>query len=194
MTLPVARKDASASKAWLRALEMTARIEDAPRRTFPAVIEELGARFGDAPALIGLPQQYSHAQLAARANQFARWGLAQNIRKGDTVCLLMPNACDYLAIWLGLTRIGAVVALLNTNLKGEALAHSIAVAAPTHIIAAEFWSHNLTTTAQLWHYGEAFRRLLEDFSGAALAENFSRRITAPPPSSTAPEATTPPTL
>ncbi|HMH64164.1 MAG TPA: AMP-binding protein, partial [Rhizomicrobium sp.] len=114
MTLPLARKDTSASKAWLRALEMTARLEDAPSRTFPAVIEELGARFGDAPALIGPQYIFSHVQLAARANKVARWALAQGIQKGDTVCLLLSNSPDYLAIWLGITRIGGIAALLNT--------------------------------------------------------------------------------
>src|SRR6185312_14600597 len=68
MTVAVARKDVSASKAWLRALEMTAKIEDAPARTFPVVVEELGARFGSAPALIGTYQTLSHAELSARAN------------------------------------------------------------------------------------------------------------------------------
>ena len=175
MNLPLARKEPSASKAWLRALEMTAKIEDAPTRILPAVIQELGARYGEAPALIAPGETFSHAQLARRANQVSRWALAQNIRKGDTVCLLLPNCPDYLALWLGITAIGGVVALLNTNLKGEALNHCIAVAAPTHIIAAECWSHNLSATAQLWHYGEAFSRLLEGFSGAPLSE--SREVT-----------------
>ena len=128
---------------------MTAKIEDAPSRILPAVIQELGARFGEAPALIAPGETFSHAQLAARANQVSRWALAQNIRKGDTVCLLLPNCPDYLALWLGITAIGGVVALLNTNLKGEALAHCIAVATPTHIIAAECWSHDLD------HHGPA---------------------------------------
>jgi len=184
MTLPlakslvesVARKGAAASKAWLRALEMTARIEEAPSRTFPVVVEEL-VRFGDAPALIGPHQTLSHTGLAARANRVARWALAQGIQKGDTVCLLLPNCPDYLAIWLGITRIGGIVALLNTNLKGEALAHSIAVAAPKHMIAAEAMADGLATTAQLWHHGEAFSQMIDGFSGAPLAEDEKRDIT-----------------
>jgi fatty-acyl-CoA synthase len=174
---PLARKDASASKAWLRALEMTARIEDAPGRTFPVVIEELGARFGDAPALIGQQQSFSHAELAARANQVARWALAQNIQKGDTLCLLMPNSPDYLAIWLGLTRIGGIVALLNTHLKGEALAHCVRVAAPRHIIATPVLADGLATTAQVWRYGEDFSRLIDGFSPVPLAESETRDVT-----------------
>src|SRR6185503_8185816 len=121
MNQHLAAKEPSASRAWLRALEMTARIEDAPARVFPVVVEELGARFGPAPAIIGSDATWSHAQLAARANRYARWALAQGIAAGDTVALLLGNCPDYLAIWLGITRIGGLAALINTNLSGEAL-------------------------------------------------------------------------
>ena len=77
-----------ASRAWLGALEMTAKIDGAPERIFPAVIEELGLRFGNAPALFSRGENWSHADLAARANRYARWALSQNIAKGDAICLL----------------------------------------------------------------------------------------------------------
>ena len=48
----------------------------------------------------------------------------------------MPNRPEYLAVWLGVTRVGGVVALLNTNLVGTALAHCINIVAPKHIIVA----------------------------------------------------------
>jgi len=177
MTLPLVRKEPSASKAWLRALEMTARLEERPTRTFPVVIEELGARFGDAPALMGPHQTFSHAQLAARANRVARWALAQDIQKGDTVCLLLPNSPDYLAIWLGITRIGAIAALLNTNLTGAALEHCIAVAGPKHIIAAEARADELTSPAQIWHHGDGFSRLIDSFEGGPLSDVEKRDVT-----------------
>ncbi|HWA69328.1 MAG TPA: long-chain-acyl-CoA synthetase [Rhizomicrobium sp.] len=182
MTLaqPLAKKDASASRAWLRALEMTARIEDAPSRTFPVVVEELGARFGGAPALIGAQQTFSHAQLAARANRVARWALAEGIQKGDTVCLLLPNAPDYLALWLGLTRIGAVAALLNTNLRGEALGHCMRVANARHTIIADSMASamdGMVMGAKLWWHGEAFCVLLDTFCGAPLDEDEKRDVT-----------------
>jgi len=177
MTQPLANKDASASKAWLRALELTSKIEDAPGRIFPVVVEELGARFGEAPALIGVRDSLSHAGLSSRANRVARWALAQGIEKGDTVCLLMPNCPDYLAIWLGITRIGGIAALLNTNLKGEALDHCIRVASPKHIIAAESLADGVTTGAQLWRHGAGFAQLLESFSGAPLAASEQREVT-----------------
>ena len=65
-----------------------------------------------------------------RANQYARWGLSQGVKPGETVALFMANHVEYVAMWLGLTRIGATVALINTQLSGAALAHCLQVAAP----------------------------------------------------------------
>ena len=46
----------------------------------------------------------------------------------------MPNCPEYVAIWLGITRVGAIVSLLNTNLVGDSLAHAINIVAPKHVI------------------------------------------------------------
>jgi fatty-acyl-CoA synthase len=124
------------TRDWLRALERTAPITRNPGRTLPVVIEELGQRFGESPALLSEREQLTYRGLADRANRYARWALDQNVRPGDVVGLLMPNRPEYLAIWLGITRVGGVVALLNTHLAGRALAHSIETAAPGHIIVA----------------------------------------------------------
>ena len=48
----------------------------------------------------------------------------------------MPNRPEYLAIWLGISKVGGVVSLINTNLRGSALAHCIDIVAPKHIIVA----------------------------------------------------------
>jgi fatty-acyl-CoA synthase len=132
------------AKAWLRALEMTAPIAANPTRTLPAMLDALAARHGDAPALISERETLSYRALAARANRYARWALAQNLAKGETVGLLMPNRPDYMAAWLGITRVGGVVALLNTNLTGRALAHCIDIAAPRHLIVAAELSASLS--------------------------------------------------
>ena len=52
---------------------------------------------------------------------------------------MMANGPDYLAIWLGITRTGAIVALINTQLLGDSLVHAVSVVAPKHVIVgAEF--------------------------------------------------------
>src|SRR5215468_6273577 len=122
-------------KTWVRALERTAAIERDRSLTLPALIDRLGERFGDAPALISLDSQLSYRELAAACHRYARWGLARGLSRGDAVCLVMANCPDYMAIWLGLSAIGATVALINTNLRGELLAHSLNLVAPRYVIA-----------------------------------------------------------
>ena len=60
----------------------------------------------------------------------------------------MPNRPEYMAIWLGITRVGGVVALLNTNLTGPSLAHCINIVAPRHLIVARELMDPLTAAAQ----------------------------------------------
>ena len=119
---------------WRRALEATAPIADNPSVVFPAVIEELAGRFGPATALLSDDETLSFRDLAARANRYAAWALSEGIGSGDVVALLLPNCPDYLAVWLGITRVGGVAALINTNLTGPALRHSIDIVAAKHIV------------------------------------------------------------
>ena len=121
-------------KAAVRTLELTKPIAENPSRVFPVVVEELAATFGDAPALLSERETFSYRELNARANRYARWALARGLAKGDTVCLMMPSRPEYMAVWLGITRAGGAVALINTNLTGQSLAHCIDVVAPKHVI------------------------------------------------------------
>jgi fatty-acyl-CoA synthase len=127
----------SANRAWLRALDRTARLGETPGRLLAHVIETWTETQGEAPALLGDDETLSYDALAARTRAYARWGRAVGLAKGDVVALMAPNAPDYMATWLGLGRIGVVVALINTNLRGPALAHCLNVAAPRGVIVAE---------------------------------------------------------
>ena len=73
-------------------------------------------------------------ELGTQSHRVARWALAQGIGRGDVVALLMHNRPEYLSTWLGLARVGAITALINTNLTGEPLRHSIAVSGADHLI------------------------------------------------------------
>lgn len=124
----------SENNAWRRALELTVAIGANPSVTLPVVIDRLAERHGAKAALISDRQSLSYRELADTADGYARWAVAQGIRCGDVVALLMRNQPEYLAIWLGITRIGGVVALLNTSQVGSSLAHSIGLGAPKHLI------------------------------------------------------------
>jgi fatty-acyl-CoA synthase len=168
-TVPKGDGGDSAAKAWLRALAATAPIAAHPQRTLPALVEELAETFCDAPALLSDRESLTYRELAGRANRYARWALELGVERGDVVCLMMPNRPEYLAIWLGVTRIGGTVSLLNTSLSGAALAHCINIVRPKHIIVAaeligaiEGARPRLAGQARIWVHGadsETFPRI-----------------------------------
>ncbi|HYY36877.1 MAG TPA: long-chain-acyl-CoA synthetase, partial [Xanthobacteraceae bacterium] len=133
-----------------------------PTRVFPQVILELADKYGEAPALLSDRERLSYRELAARSNRYARWALTQNLGKGDTLCLMMPGRPEFVAAWIGITRVGGVVALINTHLTGTALAYCINVVSPKHIIvAAELFESlqsargQITGEPKVWVHGEA---------------------------------------
>jgi fatty-acyl-CoA synthase len=175
-------RDDTAPRSWLRALALTAPIATNPERILPTVVDEVAQARPDAPALLSEHESFSYRALVNRSNQYARWALRQGLAKGDVVALLMPNRPEYMAIWLGITRIGGIVALINTNLVGSSLAHCIALAQPKHIIVAAELSEAFAaarapvpTTATIWSHGESHSGLsrIEDAladTGTELAE------------------------
>ncbi len=79
-------------------------------------------------------REVTFGELGEQSHRVARWALAQGIGRGEVVALLMHNRPEYLSTWLGLARVGAITALINTNLTGEPLRHSIAVSGADHLI------------------------------------------------------------
>ena len=171
----------AALAAWLRALELTAPIATKPERIFPAVIDELAAKFETNPALLDDNSCLSFRDLSERMNRYACWAHGQSLGEGDVVCLLMSNCADYLAIWLGITKVGAVVALINTNLEGASLAHAINIAAPKHIIVAADHAGTFTPVlpavvneVRCWSHSGAISNfprldtLIENYDGARI--------------------------
>lgn len=150
----------SSARAWMRALELTAPIARNPERLLSSVIEEWAETSPQAPALLSGHECMTYRSLADRSNQCTRWTLQHGLTKGDTVCLIMPNRPEYMAIWLGITRTGCAVALVNTNLTGRSLGHSLNIIAPKHIIvAAELVDQlrsalpHLVHKARIWVHG-----------------------------------------
>ena len=154
------RAKPSAAKSWLKAIELTSRIDADPCRLFADVVEDWSKREPDRPALISDIETFSYRTLADRINRYARWALSAGIAAGDTVCLLMPSRPDYIAAWLGITKVGGVVALINTKLVGRSLSHCINVADADHVIVADDLAEVFETAAphlnrapKIWVHG-----------------------------------------
>ncbi len=174
--------DKRARDAWIRALQLTAPIAQHPTLTLPVVIGRLAEAAPDRLALIGEQDSLTYGELAERAGFYADWALHQGVRRGEVICLLMTNCPEYMAIWLGITRIGGIVALVNNQLSGDGLAHAIDVVGPRHVIvgvslvtAVEAVAAQLKSAPAIWVHGAghpAYRRIDEDF-GRYAAQPFA---------------------
>jgi fatty-acyl-CoA synthase len=185
---PQADGKAGALQDWVRALEATAPIARNPERVLSNVVAKLVETHGDRPALMSRHESFTYRELSERANRYARWALAQNLAKGDAVALIMPNRPEYAAIWLGISSVGGVVSLINTNLRSGALAHCINVASPKHIIvdaesldALVSAAGQIESSPKVWSHGsDAFTRIdhaIENFSSVPLTATEKRDVT-----------------
>lgn len=79
-------------------------------------------------------RKYTYREFNAAANRYARWAQSLGLKRGDAVALLMENRPEYMFAWGGLIKIGVTVALINTNLRERALAHSLAISGAKHLV------------------------------------------------------------
>lgn len=174
----------SAAKSWLKAIALTSRIEADPSRLFADLVDDFANRHGERTALVSDVETLSYRTFAARIHRYARWALSAGIEPGDRVCLIMPSRPDYLAAWLGISRVGGIVALINTKLVGPSLAHCIDVASADHIILADELTDvfetarpHLASHAKLWISGGDLDQALAILDDGPLSPAERRHVT-----------------
>lgn len=71
-------------------------------------------------------EHLTYAELNARANQVANLLVERGVEPGDKVALSCPNLPEFIAVYYGTMKAGAVVVPLNILLKGPEIAYHIA--------------------------------------------------------------------
>ncbi len=84
------------------------------RPTSGELTRRCAERWGDAPFVVLGDERLTYADADARSAALAKGLLASGVGKSTHVGLLAPNGPDWVVAWLAATRIGALVALLNT--------------------------------------------------------------------------------
>jgi len=108
-------------------------------------------------------EKWTFRELDEYSNQLAHFLHSAGFKHGDSVALFMENRLEYVGLWLGCTKIGVVPALINFNLRGKSLMHSIsAVSASAVIFGSELSSAindiqpELTVDIRLFSCGKKF--------------------------------------
>lgn len=71
----------------------------------------------DKPFLYFEDEALSYEEFNHKINQFANGFLETGVKKGERVCLMLPNVPEFLYGWFGLAKIGAVMVPINTGFK-----------------------------------------------------------------------------
>jgi fatty-acyl-CoA synthase len=85
---------------------------------------------GSAIALEDGATRRSFAELDARSARLAGWLAAHGVRRGDRVAMLSENRAEYVELFLGAARLGAIVACQNWRQSDAELARCLALVEP----------------------------------------------------------------
>jgi len=94
---------------------------------FGARVEKNAMQFGSQSAIVSEGKEMNWQQFNALANQYADALKAQGLVREDRVCVMLENRIEFLALLVGLNKLGVTAGLLNTNLTGQSLMHCINV-------------------------------------------------------------------
>lgn len=89
--------------------------------------EEKVTQYKNKPFFVFEGRELTYQQVNEAANQVAHWALSKGYKAGDVAALFMENRPEFFIIWLGLSKAGLTIALLNYNVIGKPLVHSIKI-------------------------------------------------------------------
>lgn len=101
------------------------------------VFQEFVSKTPEKPCLVLDDRVFTFREVNEYSNRIANVFHAHGYKRGDTVGLLLENRPEYVATWLGLSKLGVIVPLINNNLRQASLLHSITVANCNALIFGE---------------------------------------------------------
>lgn len=141
--------------------------------TVADAIERWVEKTPGALAIMYEDQRMTYAALDAAANRVVRWAEASGIKKGDVVALVMENKPEYIVIWYAMAKMGARCALINNNLAGAQLAHTLNISEADNLILDAALVDNYTSAAdqldrpmKVWAQGPSTPQGMEDWDAA----------------------------
>ena len=85
--------------------------------TFGELPDQAAKRFESSEALAFRDERWSFIQLAESINQAAKGFLQLGLQPGENVCIWVPNRPEFIHLFFGLAKIGAIIVPVNTLLR-----------------------------------------------------------------------------
>ncbi len=153
-------REVSTVATFARALTAVRKYKPGGSVTVPEIVECWADKTPEAVALVFDERSYTFAEVDEAANRVAAWAIESGIKPKEVVSLLMENRPEFLFAWLGLAKVGAVTALINTNLRRAQLAYALGAAGASRIIVgcelAAAWQElrgEIADPPEVWAWG-----------------------------------------
>lgn len=116
----------------------TAGLPPMAERTTGHVLRRVAEAHGARPFLDWRGQVFTYEEANRRANRVANAFRALGVAKGTRVAILCANRVEYLDLWFGLSKLGAISLPLNTAYKAPQILHSLTRAdVPVVVVQAD---------------------------------------------------------
>jgi carnitine-CoA ligase len=106
-----------------------------PAESVPALVAARAAEHGDRVFATFEGETCDYARLHERSGNVAAWLQRSGVRPGDRVAMLMTNSLEFLYVFLGIARAGAVSVPVNASSVGEGLHYPLAHSGARGIVA-----------------------------------------------------------
>lgn len=100
-------------------------LNEESHESWGTLLERNAKKYPDRPALKWDDATMTYYELNERTNRYAHYFISKGLRKGEIVSVFLQNRSELFVIYSAIAKIGAVASMINTNLRGESLLHSV---------------------------------------------------------------------
>ena len=98
-------------------------VED--RESWGSMLEETARNYPGNTSIKSEEGHYSWKEYNDWTNRYANYFISQGLKKGDTAAVFLENRPELLMVYSAMAKIGAVNAMINTNLRHQSLLHCL---------------------------------------------------------------------
>jgi len=125
---------------WPSIKKITRKIENLAtenRESWGSMLEETAQKYPHNPAIKSHDGNLTYKEYNELTNRYANYLISRGLKKGDAVVVMMENRPDLLAVYSAIAKIGAVNAMINTNLRQDSLLHCLTLNPANAFIVGE---------------------------------------------------------